>query len=141
MQAILVRVLPADRAALVIQFLRFGVVGGCGFMVDTAVVYGTRGWIGNYWAAVPAYIIAATGNWLLNRVWTFRGQGSSAPMHRQWTMFLATNLVGFALNRGAYWTLITISVLCSDNPVIAIAVGSISGMFANFLLSRRLVFR
>jgi putative flippase GtrA len=140
MEAILGRVLPADRAALVMQFLRFGVVGGCGFVVDTAVVYATRGWIGNYWAAVPAYVIAATCNWMLNRVWTFRGQGT-APAHRQWTMFLATNLVGFALNRGAYWTLISISVLCSDNPVIAVAVGSLCGMFTNFSLSRRLVFR
>jgi len=140
MEAILYRILPAYRVALVMQFLRFGVVGGLGFVVDTAVVYATRGWIGNYWAAVPAYIVAASFNWLLNRLWTFRGQGSG-PMHRQWTLFMATNLIGFTLNRGAYWTLISISVLCADNPVIAVAAGSLSGMFANFFLSRRLVFR
>jgi putative flippase GtrA len=140
MEAILARALPADRVALVMQFLRFGAVGGLGFVVDTCVVYATRGWIGNYWAAVPAYVIAASFNWLLNRMWTFRGQGSHSA-HRQWSLFLATNLVGFALNRGTYWTLISVSVLCSDNPVIAVAAGSIAGMFTNFSLSRRVVFR
>ncbi len=140
MEAILARTLPPHRVVLLMQFLRFGVVGGFGFVVDTSVVYATRGWLGNYWAAVPAYLVAATVNWMLNRAWTFRGQGSQ-PAHRQWTMFLATNLVGFALNRGAYWTMIALSPFCARNPVFAVAVGSLCGMFANFSLSRRLVFR
>jgi putative flippase GtrA len=122
------------------QFLRFGTVGAFGFLVDTATVYATRGALGLYGAGVLAFLGAATANWGLNRVWTFRGLGSGA-LHRQWAMFLAANSVGFVLNRGAYFILVTFSVLCAANPVIAVGAGSITGMFANFTLSRRLVFR
>ena len=122
------------------QFLRFGTVGAFGFLVDTATVYATRGRLGLYGAGVLAFLVAASANWALNRVWTFRGLSTGA-LHRQWAMFLAANSLGFVLNRGAYFILVTVSVLCATNPVIAVAAGSITGMFANFTLSRRLVFR
>jgi putative flippase GtrA len=85
-------------------------------------------------------MVAASANWALNRVWTFRGQGSG-PAHRQWARFMAANLVGFVLNRGAYVILIATSPLCADKPVLAVAAGAVAGMFANFFLARRLVFR
>ena len=125
---------------MVPQFLRFGVVGVFGFLVDTATVYATRGVLGLYGAGVLAFLVAASANWALNRAWTFRGLGGGAA-HRQWAMFLAANSVGFVLNRGAYFFLVTVSVLCATNPVIAVGAGSVTGMFANFTLSRRLVFR
>ncbi len=122
------------------QFLRFGTVGTFGFLVDTATVYASRGTLGLYGAGLLAFFVAASANWALNRVWTFRGLSTGA-VHRQWAKFLAANSLGFVLNRGAYFTLVTVSVLCAANPVIAVAAGSITGMFANFTLSRRLVFR
>lgn len=125
---------------MLMQFFRFGTVGAFGFLVDTATVYATRGVLGLYGAGVVAFLVAASMNWALNRVWTFRGLGHGAA-HRQWAMFLAANSVGFVLNRGAYFILITISALCAANPVIAVGAGSITGMFANFTLSRRIVFR
>ncbi len=140
MEAILVRVMPAHRVALLMQFFRFGVVGGFGFVVTTAVLYATRPWVGNYAAIIPAFLVAATGNWALNRLWTFRGRGTQSAF-REWAMFLAANLVGMALNAATYWTLISLSALCAANPVIALAVGTLVGLFANFTLSRRVVFR
>jgi len=122
------------------QFLRFGTVGTCGFVVDTGVVYATRGALGLYGAGLLSFLIAATATWALNRVWTFRGLSTGA-LHHQWAKFLAANSLGFVLNRGAYFTLVTVSALCTANPVIATAAGSLTGMFANFTLSRRLVFR
>jgi putative flippase GtrA len=140
MEAILVRVLPAQQAALLMQFFRFGVVGTLGFVVTTAVVYATRPFIGNYLAVIPAFLVAATGNWALNRVWTFRGRGTQSAF-REWTMFLAANLIGMGLNAGTYWVLIALSGFCADNPVVPLAAGTLVGLFANFSLSRRLVFR
>lgn len=132
--------LRPDQRALVLQFLRFGTVGGLGFFVDTAVVYGTRGLLGLYGAGAVAYPAAASFNWLLNRLWTFRETSGNHAVHVQWARFLAVNLIGFALNRGAYFVLIYASPLCRDMPILAIAAGVIVGMFANFGLSRRLVF-
>ena len=143
MQAILARCTPRAlhaRLPMLTQFLRFGTVGAAGFVVDTATVYATKGILGLYGAGAVAYLTAASANWLLNRTWTFRGHGGG-PAHRQWLAFLGTNLLGFVLNRGAYFTLVTVSATCAAQPVLAVAAGAITGMFLNFHLSRSVVFR
>jgi putative flippase GtrA len=130
----------AMRLAVAIQFVRFGFVGIVGLIIDTAAVYGFRRSLGLYGAGLLAYLFAASVTWILHRVWTFRGYGS-APAHRQWAMFLATNLVGFVLNRGTYALLITFLPIAAAQPVIATSAGAVAGMFVNFTLSRRVVFR
>jgi putative flippase GtrA len=128
------------RLVLAEQFIRFGIVGAVGLVIDTATVYGLRHMLGLYGAGLAAYLLAASGNWLLNRLWTFRGQGS-APIHRQWAMFMLTNLAGFVLNRGTYALLVTFVAAAASQPVIATTAGALAGLLVNFTLSRRLVFR
>jgi putative flippase GtrA len=140
MQHFFLRFVPARYQAVAAQFLRFGTVGASGFVVDTACVYATRGWLGLYGAGVLAYLLAATSNWALNRAWTFRERRAHAA-HVQWLLFLAVNLAGFVLNRGTYAVLVTFSPLCADNPVLAVAAGTAAGMLVNFQLSRRIAFR
>lgn len=125
---------------ILVEFLKFGTVGGIGFVLDTTTVYALRGSLGLYGAGAVAYVVAASGNWLLNRLWTFRGRGNMAA-HRQWALFLAANLVGFVLNRGTYAALVTFIPLCAEQPVLAVAGGTLAGMWTNFFLSRTLVFR
>lgn len=134
------RRLPAGRVRGLVQFLKFGVIGVLGFLVDTATVYGLRGWLGLYGAGLAAYVTAATANWVLNRWWTFRGQGGG-PAVLQWLRFMVANLAGFVLNRGLFVLLVTFVPLCADKPVLAVAAGSLAGMVCNFRLSRTLVFR
>ena len=131
---------PARRA-LAAEFLRFGCVGVCGFVVDTAVVYALRAPLGLYGAGFVSYLVAATVTWLLNRVWTFRGRGDGEAVHRQWALFLLVNLAGLALNRGTYVALIATTPMAVAYPVIAVAAGAIAGMFVNFGLNRAFVFR
>ncbi len=128
------------RIATLIQFLMFGTVGAIGFLADTATVYAFRYSLRLYGAGVVAYGVAATVTWLLNRLWTFRGQGSG-PAHHQWARFLMVNLGGFVLNRGTYAALVTFVPLCAEQPVYAVGAGAIAGMFLNFRLSRTMVFR
>lgn len=134
------RAVTAQRLALLVQFIQFGLVGLVGFATDTAVVYGLRGALGLYGAGMVSYFAAATVTWALNRAWTFRGRGQGA-LHRQWALFLAANLLGFVLNRGAYVALIASFPLCVAYPVLAILAGAVAGMFVNFSLSRAVVFR
>ena len=148
MQTTFLRLLPPPlrrsatpaRIALAAQFLRFGMVGLAGLVIDTATVYATRHQLGPYGAGLLSYLLAATGTWALNRRWTFRGQGSG-PLHRQWAMFMLTNLGGFILNRGTYAALIALVPAAAEQPVIATTAGAVAGMFVNFSLTRRLVFR
>ncbi len=148
MQPTLDRLLPAPlrrrltpgRLIAVSQFIRFGMVGLIGLVIDTAIVYGLRHPLGLYGAGMVSYVTAASGNWMLNRLWTFRGLGSG-PAHRQWIRFMMANLVGFVLNRGTYVILVTFVAVAAAQPVIGTAAGAVAGMFVNFTLSKRLVFR
>lgn len=134
------RHLSPEQVRLLFQFLRFGSVGAFGFVVDTAVVYALRHRLGLYGAGMVSYVVAASVNWAINRAWTFRGQGRHKA-HHQWMLFLLTNLAGFVLNRGAYALLIHFSPLVRAWPVLAVAAGSLAGMFVNFHLSRTVAFR
>ncbi len=134
------RIAPGH-VALLAQFTQFGLVGVTGFVVDTAVVYATRRPLGLYLAGVAAYAVAVTTTWWLNRIWTFRSLGNVGPVHRQWVRFVLASLPGLCLNLGTYFLLVASFSLCAANPVIAIAAGAVAGMFANFALSRAVVFR
>ncbi len=139
-QTVLRRHATPERLRLLSQFLKFGVVGVLGFVVDTSVVYALRYRLGLLGAGLAAFVVAATANWVMNRLWTFRGQGN-APLHIEWARYMAANLGGFVLNRGTYALLVTFVAVCADQPVLAVAAGSIAGMGVNFVLSRTMVFR
>ena len=133
--------MPDRSPARVFQFLRFGIVGTLGLGWDTATVYALRPIVGLGWAAIIAYFVAATSNWLCNRVWTFRNQGNRQHFLHQWARFMAGNAVGFCLNRGCVFALFHLSATCRLHPVLALAAGALSGMAANFHISRRHVFQ
>jgi putative flippase GtrA len=136
----LAELIGTGRSRTVLQFLRFGVVGAIGFVVDTAVLYaGLALGLGLYGGRAVSYLAAASTTWALNRAWTFRGQGDG-PVMRQWALFVVLNLVGFAFNYGTYAALVSGVALVAQHPVIGVAAGSLAGMMGNFLLSRRFVF-
>ncbi len=130
----------STRRALFRSFLRFAIVGASGVPVDTAVVYICRTSLGLYGAGAVSYLVAATWTFAFNRLWTFAAH-AEGPVWRQWLAFLGANLSGLVLNRGMFFTLVTVSAVCRDYPVLAVAAGSLAGMFANFFATRQLVFR
>lgn len=139
MQAMLERMVGPELGRTAMQFLRFGTVGSAGFVVDTAVVYALRGTAGIYAAGIAAYVAAASFTWIFNRIWTFRSAPRGAA-GRQWLVFVATQSMGFVVNRGVFALLVTFSAFCAAYPVVAIAAGVAAGMFLNFASARRYVF-
>ncbi len=138
---LLERRVGAGRARLLLEMFRFGVVGGVGFVVDSAVLLAMLALgLGPYGGRVVSYVVAASCTFALNRAWTFRHQPKSQTPVRQWALFLALNLIGFACNYGAYAALISGVPLVARYPVLGVAAGSLAGMTGNFLLSRRFVF-
>ena len=127
------------RTGVSASFIRFAVVGVMGLCWDTATVYALRHVVGLYVAGTVSFVVAATANWIVNRIWTFRGHTYVAP-HIQWAKFLVANAIGFVFNRGTFFVLISISTLCHNRPILPIAAGSIAGLFFNYLLSKRFVF-
>lgn len=138
---VLLRLLGPSRAALAQEFLRFGVVGTIGFVTDTATLYAALALgSGLYLGRAISYLVGATTTWLLNRVWTFRHRAAGGSVRRQWALFLLVNLGGFILNYGTYAALVTWWPLAAAHPILGVAAGSVAGMFANFFLSRAIVF-
>ena len=132
--------LTPQRQLLARQFARFGTVGVAGAIVDVATVYAAKAALGLYFAGLLAYAAAVTTTWALNRAWTFAGRGRGGGLLRQWLLFVGANGVGFMLNRGTFFVLVTLLPFCARYPVFAILAGAGAGMFANFNLSRSVVF-
>jgi putative flippase GtrA len=121
------------------HFLRFGIVGVFGLFWDTGTVYALRGFTDIYIAGTCGFLVSASVNWAMNRIWTFQDQ-AHASAHIQWAKFLVANSVGFIFNRGTFFILVSISILCRHQPVFAIVAGSIAGLCFNYFLSKRYVF-
>ena len=122
------------------DFIRFGIVGSLGFCWDTATVYTLKGVAGLYIAGLCGFLVAGTANWVMNRLWTFRHLDHAAA-HRQLMQFLAVNSIGFIFNRGTFFTLVTVSVICRQYPVLGIIAGSAAGLLFNYFLSKKFVFK
>lgn len=127
-------------ATLITQFFRFAAVGVLGFVVNLGSVYLLRGDLGLYLAGAAGFMTAASVTWVVNRAWTFSDRARVAAP-RQWLQYLGANLFGFGLYYATYGGLIAVVPLCRIFPVLPVGAGSVVGLFANFTLSRRLVFR
>ena len=134
------------RALLRSRFLRFGVVGGAGFVVDEAVLTILHYLIGldRYSARAISIFCAATFTWWGNRNLTFAehaATGGLGALGREWLKFMLANGVGAAVNYGAYTVLVSFAPAPLSNPLLATAIGVGVGLVFNFTLSKRFVFR
>ena len=127
-----------DRRGLIEQFLRFAVVGVAGFIVNAGIVEWLAPGSGPYWAQVVAFPAAVSATWWLNRRFTFAASG--LPAHHEWLRYVLSNLLGWVANNGVYYGLVLGSPLAYEHPALAVAAGSLAGMFLNFAGSRWLVF-
>jgi len=125
-----------------IQFLKFGIVGGFGFLVDTAFVYGAIYLLGMERVAAGffAFPFAVTFTWIGNRLFTFNDI-EHEPLAKQWSKFALVCAVGIVFNRGTYSLLVSTIPLVYDNPVLGLLAGTGVAMFFNFFASRKLVFK
>lgn len=127
------------------QFLRFGFVGACGFVVDTSVLFLMHRIIGfdPYSARAISIFVAMNVTWTGNRLLTFRAHAATSPgrMLGEWARFLLTNAVGALLNYAVYAALVRFAPPPANNPYLALIAGVAVGLVFNFTLSKRLVFR
>ena len=123
------------------QLFLFGIVGTIGFIVDAGVLQiGLAIGLGFYAGRVVSYLCAATVTWALNRRWAFKA-AAGQNKKKEWGRFLAFNLAGGAVNYAAYAITLHIWPLAVAYPVLAVAVGSIAGLFVNFAVNKYFVFK
>ncbi len=120
----------ARRPASWVQLFKFGLVGGSGYLINLAVFAVLAGSMGVHHAiaAVGAFAVAVTNNFLWNRYWTF-GPGDG-PASFQAARFFAVSLASLALN------LVVLEVLVASGSVGELAAQAIAVAVAmpfNFL--------
>ena len=105
------------------ELVRFGLVGGSGYVVNLAVftllVHGMG--TGHRLAALGAFLVAVANNFLWNRRWTFRGH--TARAHHQVARFLVVSVAAFVLNLVVLEVLVT-AVGLAEVPSQAIAIAA-----------------
>jgi putative flippase GtrA len=126
------------RPANWLQLVRFGIVGGVGFVVNLAVYTLCVHPLGIDYrvAAVVAWLVAVINNFILNRHWTFDAGGNRA--RSQAVRFLVVSLValGFSL---LFLTLLVEAAGMAKVPAQALAVAA--SMPLNFLGNKLWSFR
>jgi putative flippase GtrA len=111
----------ARRPASWLQLLKFGLVGGSGYLINLAVFAVLTGNLGLHHtvAAVGAFCVAVTNNFLLNRNWTFTARDGHAGF--QAMRFFVISLASLAINLMALEVLLAATGM-SDLYAQAIAV-------------------
>lgn len=124
------------------QLLLFGIVGTIGFIVDAGVLYLSKSFLGLYWSRGLSFISAVFVTWLLNRNITFHTTtGNKISVTKEFLLYLWCMLFGGIANLATYYFLVRFYTIISEHPIIGVAIGSIVGMFINFISSKWLVFR
>jgi putative flippase GtrA len=111
----------ARRPASWVQLLKFGLVGGSGYLINLAVfaLLAASFDVHHAIAAVGAFCVAVTNNFLWNRHWTF-GPGERAA-HFQAARFLTVSVASLGLNIAVLELLLSGQVV-GELPAQAIAV-------------------
>jgi putative flippase GtrA len=133
------------RALLASRFLRFGIVGACGFVIDTSIFFVLHDLAGlsPYVARAFSILIAMSATWFGNRTLTFREHAATGgrAVLREWLTFAAANAIGNTSNYLTFSALITFASPPFNNRYLALVAGTAVGMVLNFTLSKRIVFR
>ena len=124
------------------RFLKFSGIGIVAFSIDVVAFQATLSLLGMspYVARVVSFVVATSAAWWLNRTFTFHDAHNGRP-DLQWARFFAANLVGGTVNYAVFVVMIATLAIAAAHPVLALAAGSVSGVFFNFTAYRRYVFR
>ena len=84
--------------AFLMRFLRFCVVGASGTAIDFGLTWLCKEIfkIPKFLANAIGFVVAATSNYILNRLWTW--QSTSDAVGTEYAKFFAVSLVGLGLN-------------------------------------------
>ena len=90
---------------IVMRFIRFGIVGASGMIVDFGVTWLCKEKLrwNKYVSNSLGFILAASNNYFWNRLWTFHSE--SVEIVREYSTFVLIALVGLGLNNLIIWLL------------------------------------
>jgi putative flippase GtrA len=124
------------------KFIRFSIIGGFGFIVDTFIFFLTIELFDAsvYPSRLCSALFAACFTWYGNRLITFSMQKTD-DIWREWLNYIYAMIPGTVIN---YLVFCLIVYSIGDDAVtllLAISLGVVSGLIINFNLAKLLVFK
>jgi putative flippase GtrA len=91
--------------AFLLKFIKFSLVGFSGVFVDFGTTFVCKEIlkIQKYVANTCGFVLAASTNYILNRVWTF--QSTNPHVMQEFTRFFLISLIGLGINLLIIWTM------------------------------------
>ena len=118
------------------KFLKFGVVGLSGTVVDFFITWLCKEkfkW-NKFLANSLGFTVAATSNYILNRIWTF--QSTNPQVTREYLSFIFVSIIGLGLNNAIIYILHEKGKMNFYlAKVFAIGVVMIWNFFANYIFT------
>lgn len=121
---------------LISKFLKFGVVGCSGMIIDFGMTYLCKEIfkLNKFVSNAIGFILAATSNYFLNRIWTF--DNHSEQVGSQYVQFMIVSVIGlginsiilYLLNERLKWNFYL-------SKLIAIGITTVWNFFANLLFT------
>ena len=93
--------------AFYLKFLKFGGVGFSGLLIDFGVTYLFKKVfkVQKYLANAIGFMMAASSNYLLNRIWTFKSTNPNIAF--EYSEFIVISLIGLGINTLILWLLVS----------------------------------
>lgn len=130
------------------RYIKFAAIGGLGALINTVILWTANEVFFVYylWAAVLAFCVAVTSNYILNRLWTYRSKRS---VPRQYSQFLVVSVLGLGLNLGLLWAIVDQAMpalhIAKDKASIYLVVANLIAIFVvsvfNFVANSLWTFR
>lgn len=122
-------------------FLRYGLVGATGFVVDALILHAaTHAGLNYFSGRLVSFSVAVVCTWQLNRSFTFRTPAAHGKA-KEAALYVAVQCAGGAANIGVYSAAILIAPVLKDWLLIPLAVGSAAGLGLTYLGSKHLAFK
>lgn len=119
--------------------VRFGLVGAFAYVVDAGSLLILTEWMAIVPARLIAFAIAVTTTFFLNMWLTFDGLIDQS-LAMSYIKYVSANSVGGVINVIVSTALLLQNIPYISQPLIAVAFGSLSGLVANYTLSKRFIF-
>ena len=121
---------------LLSKLLKFGIVGCSGMIIDFGATYLCKEIlkINKFLSNGIGFILAATSNYFINRIWTFNSQTEDIGI--QYAQFMTVSVIGLGINSLILYLLNEkLKWNFYFSKVIAIAITTIWNFFANLLFT------
>ncbi|GLU31755.1 GtrA family protein [Trinickia caryophylli] len=124
------------------EFIRFGIAGGAGFVVDAGVLYICL-WagLGYFSGRLVSFLCAVFCTWQINRRFTFVAAGRRSSIWAEWWRYLAAMSAGGAVNYATYSAAVLALAGMRLLPLVSVALGSVAGLAVNFAGAKLWVFK